>query len=216
MTRKEFAQRLARRARRAGIGVPPDLADQLWIYLELLFRWNVKINLTSLSAETPDETIDRLLIEPLIASRHVLVSDRHMIDVGSGGGSPAIPMRLAAPHLKLVMVESKARKSAFLREALRKLEINGTVETARFEELLTRPEFHENFDMLTVRAVKVDSRTLSTLQAFVRPGGRILLFGRANQQAGAGWTAPPLQWQSAVPLATQDAELSILEKLRIP
>lgn len=216
MNQKEFTQRLSRRAKRAGVNVPTPLTIRLWTYFDLLFRWNAKINLTSLSLVSPDEAVDRLIIEPLIAARQILAGDRHMIDVGSGGGSPAIPLKLAAPQLRLVMVESKARKSAFLREALRQLEIEGVVETARFEELLARPEFHENFDVLTVRAVKLDTRTLSTLQAFVRPAGRVFLFGRASMLNAASWLVPPVRWSGAVPLAQADSELAVLEKLRIP
>ncbi len=66
------------------------------------------------------------------------------MDVGSGGGSPAIPLKLAVPRLRLTMVEAKARKSAFLREAVRHLGLEQrSVETARYEELLARPDLHE-------------------------------------------------------------------------
>ncbi len=215
MTQKEFGLRLARRAKRAGLPLNGGLPPRLWIYFDLLFRWNAKINLTSLSPDAPDESIDRLLVEPLLAARHVAAGDRRVIDIGSGGGSPAIPLVLAAPHAHVLMVESKARKSAFLREALRHLGVEGSVETARFEELLTRPEFHETFDLLTLRAVRAEARTLAGLQAFVRPGGRLFLFGRAAGQGQPPWLVPPLRWKEAVPL-TVGSELAILEKLRIP
>ncbi len=78
---------------------------------------------------------------------------------------------------RLTLVEAKTRKAVFLVEALRHLEIaDGSVETARFEQLLTRPELHEAFDLLSIRAVRVEARTLLTLQAFLRPGGRLLWF----------------------------------------
>jgi 16S rRNA (guanine527-N7)-methyltransferase len=216
MTEKEFNQRLSRRAKRARVPISNDLSARLWLYFELLFRWNRKINLTSLSLDSPDEAIDRLLIEPLLAARQVVATDRQVIDIGSGGGSPAIPLRLALPDVHLVMVESKARKSAFLREVLRHLETDATVETARFEELLTRPEFHETFDVLTLRAVRVEERTLGGLQAFVRPGGRLLLFGTFANGDKPAWLVPPLRWRSLVPLANDSAALAVLEKLRIP
>ena len=53
------------------------------------------------------------------------------MDVGSGGGSPAIPLKLAAPAVALTMVEVKARKSAFLREAIRQLELDSTSTSKR-------------------------------------------------------------------------------------
>jgi 16S rRNA G527 N7-methylase RsmG len=114
------------------------------------------------------------------------------------------------------MVESKARKSAFLREALRQLETEAVVETARFEELLARPEFHETFDVLTLRAVRVEARTLGGLQAFVRPHGRLLLFGRFSAGDQPPWIVPPLRWNRVVPLTDGTAALAVLEKLRIP
>lgn len=215
VSEKEFGQRLARRARRAGLSPSRELSSRLWLYFDLLFRWNRKINLTSLSLDAPDEAIDRLLVEPLLAARQILPTDHLMIDIGSGGGSPAIPLRLAAPLTGLIMVESKARKSAFLREVLRQLGLAGTVETVRFEELLTNSAFHEGFDLLTLRAVRVDARTLGSLQAFVRQNGRLFLFGAAVQPKQLDWVAPPLRREITVPLV-DGSELAILEKFKIP
>jgi 16S rRNA (guanine527-N7)-methyltransferase len=167
--------RLRRRAKRAGIPLTPDLAGRLLTYLDLLFLWNRKINLTAL--EPDDEGIDRLVIEPLIAGRFLPSGAASLMDVGSGGGSPAIPMKLANPGLSLRMVESKVRKSAFLREAVRRLELQDVfVETARFEELLARPELHESAEVVTIRAVRVEGATLRALHAFLAPGGLLFWF----------------------------------------
>ena len=214
MTEREFVQRLGKRAKRAAVAVDRPLAAKLWIYLDLLFRWNTKINLTSHSLHSPDAAIDRLLLEPLVAARQFLATERTFIDVGSGGGSPALPMHLAS-GARLVMVESKARKSAFLREAVRQLECLATVETARFEELLTRPEFHESFDVLTIRAVRTESRTLAGLQAVVRPGGRMFLFRSVAGRPDLSGLMPPLRRAGTVPLLA-GSELALLEKLNIP
>ncbi len=215
MTSKEFSRRLARRARRVRTTVAADLSARLWVYFELLFRWNARINLTSLTLDSPDEAIDRLLIEPILAARVLGNSSPKLIDIGSGGGSPAIPLSLAAPGVRLVMVESKARKSAFLREAVRQLGTDGVVETARFEELLSRPEFHETFDILTIRAVRTEPRTLNGLQAFVRAGGKLLLFRSNTTAVQPAPLVPPLRWTETVPLLP-GSELGVLEKLRIP
>ncbi len=133
------------------LSIPAELADALLAYLELLALWNSKINLTAL--DDPDAAIDRLILEPLLAARHV-PEGASVIDIGSGGGSPAIPLKLAAPRIKLWMVESKTRKSAFLREAIRQLDLRESfVETKRYEELLTEPTLHESMDVVTIRAV---------------------------------------------------------------
>jgi 16S rRNA (guanine527-N7)-methyltransferase len=196
--------------------ITDELSQQLWSYTDLLFRWNQKINLTSLNLDKPDEAIDRLLLEPLLATRHVSSSSSAVIDIGSGGGSPAIPLKLALPGIRLVMVESKARKSAFLREALRQLRLDATVETERFEELLARPDLHEAFDLLTVRAVRTEPRTLMSLQAFVRQGGRLFLFkGVPATGEAQARSVPPLSLEATHALGPQ-ASLIVLEKLAIP
>ena len=110
----ETAERLRTRAKALGVTVPPDAEARLVTYFDLLFRWNAKINLTSLTA--PDAAIDRLLLEPLAAAEE-LPRNPDLIDLGSGGGSPAIPLALALEARRLVMVESKTRKAAFLAEA---------------------------------------------------------------------------------------------------
>ncbi len=103
-------RRLTRRARRVNLSIPAELADALLAYLELLALWNTKINLTAL--DDPDAAIDRLILEPLLAARH-LPEGASVIDIGSGGGSPAIPLKLAAPRIKLWMVESKHARARF-------------------------------------------------------------------------------------------------------
>ena len=193
--------------------MPDDLASRLADYYELLARWNRKINLTSL--DNPDEAIDRLLLEPVAATKQFPVADASVMDVGSGGGSPAIPMKLAMRASKLTMVEVKARKSAFLREAVRTLALeNTTVETNRYEELLARPELHEAFDVLSLRAVRVEVRTLLTLQAFVKPAGLVFMF-RGPSGPDVPELVPPLRWVVTVPLVeTLQSRLTVLQKMR--
>jgi 16S rRNA (guanine527-N7)-methyltransferase len=210
---RDFRTRLAKRASKAGLFLTEDLTARLAAYYELLSRWNRKINLTAL--EQPDEAIDRLLLEPIAATKHFPSPGVSVMDVGSGGGSPAIPMKLAIPASSLTMVEVKARKSAFLREAVRTLGLENTsVETNRYEELLTRPELHEAFDLLSLRAVRVEVRSLLTLQAFVRPGGLIFLF-RGPSGTASPDVVPPLRVVSTVPLVEAvQSRLTILQKIR--
>jgi 16S rRNA (guanine527-N7)-methyltransferase len=179
---REFQDRLVQRATRAGIVLPPSLVTKLETYYRLLSAWNEKINLTGMNlAEPGPEALDRLLIEPIVAAQHVPGGSVRQIDIGSGGGSPAIPFALAAPGLRLRMVESKTRKSVFLREVVRALDMDtAEVITSRFEALLARPDLHEGHDLLTIRAVRVEPLVLETLQAFLRPGGFIFLFRSGN------------------------------------
>jgi 16S rRNA (guanine527-N7)-methyltransferase len=207
--------RLVRHAAKNNIFVSDPLADRLTAYYELLVRWNRKINLTSL--ENLDEAIDRLLLEPLLAARYIPASANRLMDVGSGGGSPAIPFKLAVPRLKVTMVEAKARKSAFLREAVRHLSLEDVqVETARYEELLAKPELHEAHEVVSLRAVRTEARVLTTLQAFLAPGGLIMLFRGPSGPQVPATPVPPLEWTATHPLVESlQSRLTILTKRRI-
>jgi 16S rRNA (guanine527-N7)-methyltransferase len=178
VTSREFRERLVRRARHANVTVEADSLDRLEAYFRLLARWNEKINLTALPLATPtNETVDRLLIEPLSAARHVNDRPTRWLDLGSGGGSPAIPLKVVRPALHLTMVESKARKAAFLREALRVLELhNAVVENTRFEALVSDTGNGARAELVTVRAVRADAALLAVAAELLCPDGRLLLF----------------------------------------
>ena len=216
MNSREFQDRLARRARRAGVSIPDALGLRLETYYRLLAVWNEKVNLSGFDLTEPKpETLDRLLVEPLVAARYVNPDARRVLDVGSGGGSPAIPFALALPQARLLMVEAKTRKSAFLREAVRRLEMpTAEVVTARYEELLSRPELHETHDLLTIRAVRVEARALTSLQAFVRSGGQLFLFrGTVTSSDANQEITPPLSLHATYPLIEQSgSRLVVLEK----
>lgn len=217
MNSREFHDRLSRRARRAGLALDVELASALETYFCLLSAWNRRINLTGfdLDAGAP-EVLDRLLIEPLVAARHVRGDVRRLLDIGSGGGSPAIPLALALPRVQLRMVESKTRKSVFLQEAIRSLPL-GTAEvfTARYEELLARPDLHETHDLLSIRAVRIDPKVLAGVQAFVRPGGQLFLFRSRGASHPSEIAIPPLAWAATYPLIeSAGSRLVVLEKRR--
>ncbi len=179
MAERATVARLSRRLARAGGKASAEQVTNLAAYVELLARWNKKINLTALQVEPlSDDAVDRLIVEPVMAARRLTDSDRVLIDVGSGGGSPAIPMALMCAQIRLVMVEVKVRKCAFLQEAVRQLGMSkASVENCRIEELLSRSELHEAADVVTVRAVRPDRRLLGAIQAFLKPSGRLLWFG---------------------------------------
>jgi 16S rRNA (guanine527-N7)-methyltransferase len=216
---REFRERLGRRAKAAGISLEKPLVDGLEIYYQLLTKWNAKINLTAyrLTPEGNDEAIDRLLIEPVVAARYIPENARTLLDAGSGGGSPAIPLKLANQGLALRMVEVKTRKAVFLREAVRALGLrDAVVETSRFEELLPRSELHEALDLVSIRAVRVETRTLNTLQAFLRPGGKLLLFRGSSKNDLEDSPPPPLAWMATYPLVDSlHSKLVVLSKTRV-
>jgi 16S rRNA (guanine527-N7)-methyltransferase len=219
VSNREFRERLRRRAKSAGISLDATLVESLETYYQLLTKWNAKINLTAfrLSPEGNDEAIDRLLIEPVVAARYVPENARTLLDAGSGGGSPAIPLKLASANLALRMVEVKTRKAVFLREAVRTLGLrDAVVETSRFEELLPRAELHEALDLVSIRAVRIETRTLNTLQAFLRPGGKLLLFRGSGKSELEESPPPPLSWMASYPLVDSlHSKLVVLSKTRV-
>ena len=187
MTSLEFRDRLARRARRAKAPVTIAMLDPLEAYYRLLMRWNAKINLTALPLDPPtDETFDRLLVEPLAAAPHLgrssggrpVSNPQDWFDLGSGGGSPAIPLLVALPPLRLTMIEAKERKATFLREALRVVGLasRGSVVNERFEEAAESDNFAHSADLITVRAVRTDAQLFATASQLLKARGRLFLF----------------------------------------
>jgi 16S rRNA (guanine527-N7)-methyltransferase len=183
VTSLEFRDRLARRTRRAKAPLSLNMLEPLEAYFRLLAQWNAKINLTALPLDAPtDEAFDRLLVEPLAAARQIPTHTSSVwVDLGSGGGSPAIPLKIARPALRLTMIESKERKSAFLREAIRALGlVETTVETERFEIVSAKAGYSRTTDIVTVRAVRTDPDLFETAGRMLKEGGRLLLFRPAH------------------------------------
>lgn len=205
-----FEQRLLDRAAHKGIKLSPAELAQLGVYFELLARWNPKINLTALPlGDPPDSTLDRLFIEPLAAAALFPSSSVTWFDVGSGGGSPAIPLKVLRPAARLMMVESRGRKAAFLREVIRQLNLaEATVAEERFEAVAERTQAHAA--VITVRAVRVDDGLFEACRSALKVGGKFLIF----QSSPVGSVQFPAGWKLAQQLNLSDspAFLSVLER----
>ena len=212
MSRISFTELLSDRARQAGLFVESHVAAALDAYFELLRRWNRKINLTGLNLDAlTSEGMDRLFIEPLLAARHVAPGTARIIDLGSGGGSPAIPLTLAVPSASVTMVESRTKKSVFLLEAARELGLEARVLTVRYEDALGQGELVEAFDTLTSRALRLDAHDVAQVHTLVRDGGRLILFRSASRPDELE-VAPPLALVQVEPLPRPDSQLLVLEK----
>jgi 16S rRNA (guanine527-N7)-methyltransferase len=175
---EELRRRLIDRSVPLNVTLATPQVDQLQIYFELLVRWNRRINLTALPLEPlGDETLDRLFIEPLLAARHVQASPLTWFDLGSGGGSPAVPLRVLRPEARLTMVEARAKKAAFLREVARELNLaNVNVVNLRLEDW--SPILH-SAQLVTTRALRIDVELLSLVRRFMSTDGQLFLFGTA-------------------------------------
>jgi 16S rRNA (guanine527-N7)-methyltransferase len=178
VSRTAVATHISSRLAQAGVSGSDVVIESLGSYIELLARWNRRINLTAFDLDRPtDAAIDRLIVEPLMAARHVQAEDRVAVDLGSGGGSPAIPLKIAVPSLRLVLVEARTRKSAFLREAARALNLaDVTVDTRRFDSTWPRGKSSEMADVVTMRAIRADRAIWRGLEGLLSPRGRVLWF----------------------------------------
>ena len=138
----------------------------------MLVDWNRSVNLTG--ARTMEEVLaqiaagDALLLVPWTGIGRV-------IDIGSGGGLPAVPMAIAMPQVRFTLLEANTRKCAFLERVAATLNLkNVAVAHGRAEELGHRPALREQFDRAISRAAAPPAVLLELALPFVRPGGDLV------------------------------------------
>jgi 16S rRNA (guanine527-N7)-methyltransferase len=131
-----------------GIQLSSNQVDSFLSYLSLLFQWGRKFNLTSI--KEPGLVVRRHFLDSL-AILPFLSSTGRLLDIGSGAGFPGLPLKIVLPEKEVVLVESHRKKSNFLRELTRKLNIKGVqIIEKRVEELKTNEV--GSFDEVVTRA----------------------------------------------------------------
>ena len=168
--------------------------DQILTYLNLLLRWNQKINLTAI--RKPEECVTRHFGESLFIARHLQLHG-DLLDIGSGAGFPGLALKIAFPELSVTLLEPVAKKRAFLKEAARVCGFNQvSVRGDRMEEL-ARTTPPPQFDFATMRAVGNLEQFVPLAAQCLRPNGRLLLWLSQQQAdtfdpipAGLTWSAP--------------------------
>jgi 16S rRNA (guanine527-N7)-methyltransferase len=142
-----------------------------WLGSELL-RWNRTHNLTAIT--DPLEVCEKHLVDSLTLLPFLDKAQR-LLDLGSGAGFPALPLKLARPDLEVVSVDAVGKKIAFQRHVARTLGLSGfTAVHGRAEELPATPLCNSGFDIVTARALG-SLGLLATLAApFLAPGGRLI------------------------------------------
>lgn len=156
--------------------LPAEGWEQLELLDNLLNRWDKASNLTGFTRE--ETRCRRYFAEALAAVPWVLAGGRAM-DIGSGGGSPALPLAIALPGVQWTLIESKERKAFFLEEAIEALALkNATVVRGRYGE----KGLFSARDTVTVRGVALNPEELLQLLGELRPGGRLLWFNGREQQ----------------------------------
>jgi 16S rRNA (guanine(527)-N(7))-methyltransferase RsmG len=152
-------------------------------YLKLLFKWNRAYRLTAFESLEEARSIG---VEPSLALKDELPQGAEVLDVGSGGGFPAIPLALVRPDLHITCTEPSRGKAAFLREAKVHLGLNLEVEAAPVEWLLDGPS--RTWQVITVRGVNLRRGLLKRLVASLPPGGLLAIWSGGEREANyADW-----------------------------
>lgn len=176
-------ERLSAGARSFGIELGPEQLARYRVYLELLLDWNQRFNLTAI--ETPAAIIDKHFVDSLSCAVALdLPSIRRLVDVGSGAGFPGLVLKIAYPHLEVLLLDAVEKRLRFLRRVTEALDLTG-VETlhARAEAAGQDPAWRERFDVATSRAVARLNTLAEYCLPLVRVGGWFL--AQKGPDAGA-------------------------------
>jgi 16S rRNA (guanine527-N7)-methyltransferase len=186
--------------------LPASLLDQISIYIDLLQRWNARINLTAIRQE--EEIVTRHFGESFLLARHLFPTSQagarasspnppRVLDIGSGAGFPALPLKLWAPHIHLTLIESNHKKATFLREVARALTLTDiNVMTDRAETVAARP-YPPQAEVVTLRAVESFEAILPQALPFLTPNGTLALLIGSSQLPHLN-TLTTVKWQPPI------------------
>jgi 16S rRNA (guanine527-N7)-methyltransferase len=163
------------------------------IYIDLLVKWNSKINLTAI--RDPQEIVARHFGESFFAASRLLAPDwtGTVFDVGSGAGFPGLPLAMYADSASVTLIESQAKKAAFLNEVIFALALeNAKVFRGRAEG------FSQTADLVTIRAVERFEKMLPIAEGLLRDGGRLVLMIGSSQVSTAERLITSLKWETPV------------------
>ncbi len=174
-----------------GIDLAPRSFEQLEIYLDLLLRWNSRINLTSI--RNAEECVIRHFGESLYLSRHESISGR-LVDVGSGAGFPGLALKLVFPQIQVTLLEPVGKKRAFLKEVVRSCEMEGVEARSELAEEICA--VGREFDVVTSRGLGRLEEAVTAMVPGLGGGARIFFWTtckrsaslRFRSMAGLAWT----------------------------
>lgn len=172
----------------------------LLTYLELLLRWNRKINLTAI--RYPEECVTRHFGESLYLARWVELEGA-LLDIGSGAGFPGLALKIFFPSLAVTLLEPVAKKRAFLKEVARACGMEPVeVRAERLEDFASPPS---SFDAATSRAVGGLERLIPLAARLLKPGGRLALWLTQGQGKGLRQIESAIEWRGRLsfPLARE-------------
>src|SRR5471032_3394399 len=179
------------------LGLGDDQVEKLLDYLALLNKWNSVYNLTSV--RDPMQMVTLHLLDSL-AAVPAFKGATNVLDVGAGGGLPGMVLAIARPDMKVSIIDTVHKKTAFLNQVKAELELsNATVYTKRVEQL----EVKTKFDVIT-------SRAFADLSDFVNWSGHLLAEG--GKFIALKGVAPPDE-RERLP---SDWKVSHLQPLAVP
>ena len=186
-------------------GMAPLVLEQIKqfdIYLSLFVRWNTRINLSSV--RDPQEILTRHFIESITCARTLPAGVSTLLDFGSGGGLPGIPIALCRPEIAVTLAESQGKKAAFLQEAVRVLRISTNVFAGRGETLT------QQFDCVVLRAVDKMAHAVHSATQLVRVGGCLaLMTTHVDAPALRSAAGNEYSWAEALPLSSSTDRILI-------
>jgi 16S rRNA (guanine527-N7)-methyltransferase len=159
----------------ATVGVPLGKAelDLFALYHRELLLWNRRINIVS--QQTSQEIVIRHFVDSLTPAPWIERPEGLLIDLGSGGGFPGIPLRIALPGLKLTLVESSRKKTSFLAHIIRTLRLdNVSIIRERVDPLIGEPACAGAFDTVLSRAAFKLPELLRMASFFLKPEGLLI------------------------------------------
>ena len=152
------------------------LANKFEAYLALILHWNSRMNLTSIRDE--EGILSRHFVESIGCAHAVPGGVKTMLDFGSGGGFPGIPIALCRPEIAVTLAESQGKKAAFLREAVRTLGLGARVYAGRAEAL------GRTFECVTLRAVERMELAVAAAADLVEAGGYLVVMTTEGELGG--------------------------------
>ena len=180
-------------AEELGMALTAEQVNALFVFLAELKKWNRRINLTAIKGDR--DTVIKHVLDSLSYRRGFdPVPGLRLLDMGSGAGFPAIPLKIAYPGIAVTLVESIKKKASFLRHIGRTLSLEGAeILDMRAEELPAAT--HASYDVVTARAFADMKTALSAGTSFLKPEGLMVLSRGPEESiseqeiAGTGLTA---------------------------